>query len=87
MKYKKSRKNQQADALSRLFTNSETVWEDDYNEVFTLDLISLNNRGESLEDLDPEQELAFIDVQYTDLDNEIARKTTPKETPFEPIEL
>lgn len=43
VKYKKVRKNQQADALSSVIKNSETVREDDGDKLFTLDPISLTN--------------------------------------------
>lgn len=46
VKYKKGRKNQQADALTCLLMNIETVRKDDVNEVFTLDFISLANQYE-----------------------------------------
>lgn len=46
--------------------------EDDNDEVFTLDLISLDTHDKSLEDSEEEQEIDFLDMQYAYVDQKIA---------------
>lgn len=48
VKYKKGRKNQQAGALCRLLTNSESIRENEDDELLTLDAISLGHQPESV---------------------------------------
>lgn len=81
------RKNQQEYALSRLLTNCETIRKDDDDDVFTLDLIFLDNHYKYSEHSDEVQDIDFLDAQHADIDREITRNTAPEETPFELIDL
>lgn len=46
VKCKKGQKNLQADAISRLLTDTDTIREDEENEVLTLDAISVGHQPE-----------------------------------------
>ena len=83
VKYKKGKANAQADALSRLFTDADTIPDDnDDIPAFLLDVVNVEltlNRQNDTDD--------FIDVQYAEVD-EILSATddpAPPYAAFEPI--
>lgn len=83
----KGRKNHKSDALSSVLPNSETLGEDDVDELLTLNAIPVGHEYESTEDFNDAQELYFLDVHYYEVNEYIAKQPTPAKTPPQLIDL